>query len=531
MNVPTRMKVLLWISVLVFSLASQNCRRDTPKDPVDSPVSQNCGIDAFSMNPFPVSAHYPVPARTLESWVQNKNIPRIRAHGWRLFAGLQEVVKDVNDQDAWRWQTWPTATQAISQETSPGPLGSTGTPVSQRASHNLLELNLQNSTGVPIDFKNVPQYRVPKSVCDSLGLPYDPTTGGCGVPTDGCKFQNNGDVMIAGVIYSPEAYKWIRDQGLYLWDTLKNQFLRNFDKEAVKRQIAPFPTKSFVLKPMFWPVQKEGYTALPVWRNSLDTANFNYYSGFEEQKIWKNAVAISADPQQAYADVSFLYDVYKDTAYTMPLGPNNYIKAPVVSIDDFYHWQIDQATLDAMDSVDLALLNQSAYWCYKREFRAGDYIALIAMHVITKEMPEWTLQSFYWSDQAGPDNPYASGRDSVQNPPSPQAFNNYLMTSTYGISKKSALAEWPTAFNPYIELAAAHPIQTNCRNCHRRGAFPNSKQLKALAGYTGKNAASYMRAGANFPGALDTFDIENSVMDSLLITDFQWTLTDRVQAE
>ncbi len=488
---------------------------------------QQCDISNFAMNPFPESSWYPLSASYLDSLIKSARSSQsrtpgqiIRAHGWQLFAGLQERVPNLAGDSVWRWQTWPTATQAM-KETHHTMVPKTA--VQKRPKH-LLGHNLNNasvSAEVPINF-TPPSYVVPDPVCQLLD-----SAKGCSVPINGCRFQNNGDIMVAGVIYNESAYDWIREQKLYDWDTVKAMWQRVYTGSATNRRIKDFPNKAMVLKPMFWPVRQDGYTALPVWRDSTNNNNYDFYSGFEIQRVWPAAVAItteSDDPTPA-TDVEFLYYVNDSTGN--PMGPNKYENAPVVPISKFYHWQISQPQLDAMDTIDRAILDQSAYWCYNREFQAGDYVALIAMHVITKEMPSWTLQSFWWSDEANTSK-YRISRDSVASPPNRQAFNNYLMTSTYGMNAINVdPAEWPLAFNPYIELGAAHPIQTNCRNCHQRGAFPNEKQKMAL-GVQMQNTASYLREGSQYPSALDTFDIANPVLDSLLIMDFQWTLTDRI---
>ena len=495
-----------------------------------------CGPEYFSMQAFPRSSNYPVSSERLNGWVHRRDGHQIRIHGWHLFAGLMETVKSKRGTPVWLWQTWPTATQAFRSE-GISPLGATGGTRVQETSFLLAADAMEEQEKVMLD---PPGYRVPASVCKMVGL--DSTqANGCDIPVNGCQFQNNGDVMIAGVIYNPPAYRHIRGKKLYDWNTLVSMWTRSHDDPKWQnREIPQFPDSSIVLKPMLWPVKQTGYTPLPVFpvdcyydRAGCDTVNGKVqYSGFEIQRVWDKAVAITPDSNPADSvvpEIKFLYDVFTDDTYSRRLGPNTYKNAEVHSLDEFYHWQVGEEEWQNMNCVDKAIISQSAYWAYGEAFKPGDYLVLVAMHIITKEMPAWTFQSVWWDNtEAGRNSKFVHQRDSVHNPPEPSAFSGYLMTSTYGMNAKNENpAEWPVAFNPFIELAAAHPIQTNCRNCHQRGAFPN-KMYRDQVGKNLKKYASYLYPGDGYPNTLDTFSFNNAVLDSLLIMDYQWAITDRV---
>ncbi|MGZ8998751.1 MAG: hypothetical protein ACXW2T_07845, partial [Allosphingosinicella sp.] len=281
------------------------------------------------------------------------------------------------------------------------------------------------------------------------------------------------------------------------------------------------PPGSIVLKPMMWPVPATGYTALPVWDNVREDGG--RYAGFEVQSKWPRAVALTARPQPGVTrtDVSFLYN--------LPVGPNTYADSPVAGLRDFYAFRPE---LDGMDPCDRAILDASAWWAYNRPFRQGDFLALVAMHILTKEQPDWTFQSVWWHDRPD-EGPFAADRPDI---PAKQAigpWRHYLLTSTYGIPAMTGRQlggggagpgvgpQWPVAFNPNIELAAHHPIRTNCMNCHHRAAWPGF-QLPPPSWPT----ASYL--AANGPGALEIFRQDNVIFNGLLGTDSMWAISDRV---
>ena len=90
------------------------------------------------------------------------------------------------------------------------------------------------------------------------------------------------------------------------------------------------------------------------------------------------------------------------------------------------------------------------------------------------------------------------------------------MTATYGWPARVAGADWPIAYNPYIELAADHPIDTNCMNCHHRAGWPEQSD-------------SYLATGG--PGALAIYSQDNpAIFDGKIGVDSIWSIADRVPA-
>ncbi|MFP2931934.1 hypothetical protein ACLESO_43560 [Pyxidicoccus sp. 3LG] len=203
-----------------------------------------------------------------------------------------------------------------------------------------------------------------------------------------------------------------------------------------------------------------------------------------------------------------------------PGGPGIQITfndAEVVPLTDFYHQPFTQSDLSALGPKDRALLDASAWWAYQREFRAGDSVVSIATHILTKEMPTWTMQSFWWHDKADA-GPFASDRPDIPPSQSPTTWRNYLMVSEYGIPYLGAPSQLPAHFNPYIELVS-HPVQTNCRNCHQRAAWPR--------GGLGMTPFAQYQLSSDDPGLLTLLKPQDPIFQSLLLLDFQWALSDR----
>ena len=141
-------------------------------------------------------------------------------------------------------------------------------------------------------------------------------------------------------------------------------------------------------------------------------------------------------------------------------------------LKDFYYHKVTQADWDSFDDADKAILDASSYWAYNQSFGPGDFLVTIAMHVNTREIPTWALQSAWWSDVPN------SGKYAADRPKLPQAkgpWDHYLLVDGYGIAGTcSTPSNCRVATNPYIELVS-HRIGTDCNNCHMRAGWPQAR--------------------------------------------------------
>lgn len=131
------------------------------------------------------------------------------------------------------------------------------------------------------------------------------------------------------------------------------------------------------------------------------------------------------------------------------------------------------------------------------------------MHVNTKELPSWTLQSVWWSDTPN-EGQYAQNRPDLPQAQGP--WQHYLLTDSYAVPA-NAKGELDKAVNPYIE-GVIHPIATSCRNCHVRAGWPKDK-------------ASYQNADC--PNLLGYLTPESPCLEPVTLTDYLWIIPDRAQ--
>ena len=436
-----------------------------------------------SYRPFPKGFDYPIDQKTIHQWVDAGDWKRIREHGWNLYVGM----RGTGPTSPQVWETWFSlpatfATGAI--EPSP--------PVPHRTLHNK-HAAAAGSHGIP----DAPKYN--SHNCTFKGL----------------EFLNNGDIMIAGIYYNEEAYKYVRDNGYYKLETMRALWA------AGKPSVEPFPKESISIKHMYWPVRHDGLTALPVsphYNPAPDPADKRLpvipkdptaYNGYE---TWRTGVAIapSADIRKAAgptAEVTYLY--IDDPDYK----PVTFAKAPVVPIESFYYRQIGEAEWKGMDPVDRCILNNAAMWTYKREFRAKDYLVSVAMHITTKEFPNWTMQSFWWTPEPN------FGRYAKDRPKTlPKGvWQNYAMCTAYDmVEPKEGDGTPAVCANPYIELVIPETYRSvsNCQNCHIRGAFPSAGVLTDVV----TQDAHYNSERRGEIGFGDR------IFNGLVATDFSWSI-------
>jgi hypothetical protein len=148
---------------------------------------------------------------------------------------------------------------------------------------------------------------------------------------------------------------------------------------------------------------------------------------------------------------------------------------------------------------------------------------LVGMHVITKETPDWTWQTFWWSND--PENS-ALGRDRPRSVRAP--WNHYDMDVAYAMTRAGG-RPW-VAYNPYLEtnlggwvLDSGAPddsvawtgVETNCISCHRRAAWRAS-------GDTSFVSPRYGPAGQVYAG-------DSSIFAGFVKTDYLWSIAERTR--
>jgi hypothetical protein len=389
---------------------------------------------------------FPVAESTLLAYVLDDDQARVRRHAWELWAALTAPSGSIVDgQDLPVFETWYSIDEVYN------PRGRAG--VDRRA--------LRHPFSVPRQ----------SAVANSARR---------GAPAGLMSFVKLNDA----------AASFVWDNKYYLRPTLSS-LNEKFDAQGtatVMRSINPFPANAAALKLVFWlvkdprsPQSERGLTPLPVW----DPAYPPPPGGAPPMHTtWTNAVAV--DPAGRHPEGT-LVQVNVNGSVARP----NLTWAPTVSLSRFYAHRLTDPKDVADAKVYMTMMSSAAGEQERFVTNAGqtpelgDWIVLLGMHVTTKEIGDWTFQTFWWMPQART-GPFASERPAFVRAP----FDNYLMCTAYSaVSPKGPGGALPICFNPYLEtdLGATKPYtmdgktfpadpmagtRANCQNCHRRAAYP-----------------------------------------------------------
>ncbi len=432
----------------------------------------------------------------LQKAVDERDRIAVREHGWRLWAGIMQPLE--TDPTWPLWLSWRTTYDAFESKNPPASTPHRGLrPVHATAGATPLPV----STGdVPDVNTPSPKYPVPTYVIDTF--PGAVTKGDDGYSiNDGLFFQSNGDIMIATESLSQGGYDAIRNEQLYLKDKLASL--------QAKGENVDLPRSYVSTKHMYWPVRADGLTPLPVWQSNLP----DWFSGYAGYEVWNTLVAIDPTGNHEKSDelVEYLYGV--QTPEGAPISPQRR-HARVVDLQNFYHHKVTQKDWDMFTEADKAIITAASLWLYDEPFKVGDYLATVAMHVVTKEIPSWSFQSVWWSPT--PDHgKYA--KDRPQDLKAEGPWRHYLLTDSYDFPV-DAEGDLEIAVNPYIE-GVIHPIATNCRNCHVRAGYPSSPSATPHTSY--QNAAC--------PKLLTMLTPDNACFEGIALSDFAWIIPDRAK--
>ncbi len=454
--------------------------------------------------PFPEGYGYMTNLQELQSATDSGDTQVIREHAWGLWAGIMQPVTDLG----WPvWYTWPNTKgafttsdeqlaaqkkNAVNKKAAVGSKSKTG-----KSLRAVNKMNQQSAHAPPVDTPS-PTYKIPAAVIAQFPEAICATGSGGKTICDGQHFVNNGDIMIPTESLSQEAMQDIRGNKLYLKSTLDAA-------HAAGKPMINVTDRFVVTKHMYWPVKAEGITVIPVWRDNYPDS----YTGYAGYEFWDTLVALEpSNPSSvgSHVEGAFLYQVLDHSGNQTLRTVQG--EAVVFGINDFYHHQVTQADWDAFDVADQAIITAASYWANDQPFEVGDYLVSIAMHVNTKELDSWTLQSVWWSDT--PDEGiYAQNRPELPQAQGP--WDHYLLTDAYAVPAINGQVQ--KAVNPYIE-GVIHPIATSCRNCHVRAGWPQGK-------------SSYQNADC--PDLLVDLTPSSQCLQGITLSDYLWIIPDRAQ--
>ncbi len=258
---------------------------------------------------------------------------------------------------------------------------------------------------------------------------------------------------------------------------------------GVQPVVVDFPADAIAVKTVWWPVRSDGLTAFPVW-DSEPTRPITWGIGISlladqgffgpltpEQKAeidshesqgnewgtFQRVVAI--DPSHTTLPAGETTQILFFDSNDVTLQANAVRTANVVPLSRFFRVRAtDAATVQRLNQ---GLIGQITQRFWGRQFTQQDYLALVAVHVTTREAPDWVWVTLWWHDMPD-DPPYGQDRPATVQPP----FDQFRMEVAQSADIPVASDGSPhITFNPYLEAGFALGTQSNCIGCHQRATW------------------------------------------------------------
>jgi hypothetical protein len=309
------------------------------------------------------------------------------------------------------------------------------------------------------------------------------------------------DSLLAGVKMSPDSVGFISQthetppgSGQTYSYASQSDFIRlnsAFDQSQTpiaNRSIVDFPAPAIDLKIVFMKVNSTNLTPIPIWAG----ANASSVPANPTPDTWTNCVAVDPTNRQT------------GTAQIDCNGTQ--VQVPIVPINSFYWVQVD--------ANQAAAINTFSKLSGRLLLNPGDYEVLVAMHVTTKEIANWTWATFWWQNGQDPPNAFpgsVSGMPDATQVKGP--WRNYAMCVADAVVSPSTDPNGKpiVCFNPYLETGQVDGIDSNCMSCHARARMP------IAFGAPNFYPATYLPNG--------WFDLSDpNVFGGLTKTDFVWAI-------
>ncbi len=319
-------------------------------------------------------------------------------------------------------------------------------------------------------------------------------------------FQNPSTVWVT-VSYNPDAACYATQNKIF-----KQSVINKYYQAGGAGAITPFPSKSMTVKPTYMVYDNnDSLFRLPVWITAPVPAN----AGFTGQA--NNFVFIDKNNKQPKGKTA----VPVDSTETNEAK----IKAATINLSDFISFKLDKKMADFMNQQDSVQgMNNNAGSGYGTA-KAGEVAVLVGMHVTTKEISNWTWQSYYWTpNRSHPGAPSSDLAASLRPTEITGAAANYACVAAYVMltpnnpPNKTAGAGPMFGYNPYLEGAFGPGVFAGFANTYNAsyqyGTQSNCMSCHALA----------VASPAGVYTTDQTIDLKGTYFNKQVSVDFAWSI-------
>jgi hypothetical protein len=428
---------------------------------------QKTGVNYITPKELPAIVpgfHFPEDSNVIYGWMNNPKFPNnydsasVYNHAWGIWAGLTANSGEVYQGDSLLiFETWLGITDIqvlIDSNNSKGGCAAT----KQKKTRTLL--------AHPNQFGHGPSATLLRTLT---------------LNTKGNGPIENPVTEWVTVSYDPNAACYATTNSI-----LRQSVQNKYAVDNGIGNIPPFPNKAITIKPVYLVASDtDNLVRIPVW------------SGPKAE-----AYPASNWPTVVYADIKNRQAPNKKLVPAAKSDTNPAdIAAATCNLSDFINFKVDSlmaAYMNAADSTE----DGSGF------ATAGSIAILVGMHVTTKEIANWTWQSYYWApDPANPLDPSSALAASLRPAQLQGAASHYAVIAGYAMVLPNQPLTGGTntgvipvySYNPYLESgfdstfnngnlvfpngknplnpAFIYGSQTNCMSCHTL-ASPQSIMTK-----------------------------------------------------
>ncbi|MBR9970281.1 hypothetical protein [Magnetospirillum sulfuroxidans] len=400
---------------------------------------------------------FPEPEATLMGWVNGGSAAdnaNIYLHGWGLWDALTtpSTLTVYGIQNAPVYLTWVTKQELVAMSKTSGKTLFQATAPQRKL--RLSDVTQLSKFGVhSMQPKAMPELKAANGITPDTSV-------------------------LETVTYDPVSGQTINDRGYFKLATIQQVYT------SKQPEIAAFPEPSVVVKPVYKVISaktlyQNRYYVMPAWPGTPAVTPTIEKNGFPESS-W-NGGCVYVDTQNTGTSTANAVDPSCS-------GPS---AATTYGLGDFVHY-----TLTAQNAAFFDVANT-------QKVVAGDTLLLMAMHVSTREMTEWTWQTFFWTpDPANPPLPSSTAIAAaipaqLTGAPAHYAgsFAYAMVSPNQPINGGKSVGQPVVGYNPYLEsdfganvFGLTRPIvdgsqswtgtvgvQTNCMTCHALAAVAFSK--------------------------------------------------------
>ncbi|MDO7846410.1 hypothetical protein Q5H92_08585 [Hymenobacter sp. M29] len=446
--------VVLAACTLISSCSSQETKKETTTDAPVAGAEPTADLPGIQPVPLPdpgiAGFQFPQDSTTIMGWVAAGNTTAISQHGWGIWTALTSLTTQSYGGARLRvFETWHTKAEvnALMYESAARPAQFKGLEVRPLAS-------IRRTLDRPRQFSRDPKLRALAT---------------------GHRVSDGADTTVVETVsYSPEAAATLVQQKLFRPDTLQQKL------NSGQRAVSGFSARATAIKPVYEivPASKGGTLyKMKTWTGSPATPP----AGGFYQSLWSSCV---------YVDPLNRVKPNKQQG-NPPFSCSGSTPTNTFNINDFIHYKLTAAEAAAFNRLQGDSVAQ-----------AGDFAILVAMHIATDEINNWTWQTMWWTPN--PDRvPDPSSAAVVAARPAQLtgAPRHYAMSIAYQMVNpaqppvpKDGIYVGASAytFNPYLEAPFSSStftpykallrtkgvvvnnnfgVRTNCMSCHMQASF------------------------------------------------------------